>query len=131
VLILVGAPIRFEDHAHRALELARRIRADGSSLTARWSDGDLQLGLGVGLASGFVTVGVIGTASRLEYAAVGAAVNLASRLCAEAAHTEVLVDERTVELIGIERSAGALVASSPRKLKGYAQPVKSYFLGST
>ena len=128
VLILVGAPIRFEDHAQRALALARKIRESGVTLTARWSDGDLQLGLGVGVASGFVSVGVIGTASRLEYAAVGSAVNLASRLCSEAAHAEVLVDARTVELVGAERSDGELVSSAPRKLKGYTQPVHSYVL---
>ena len=131
VLILVGAPIRFEDHAHRALDLARQIRASGVTLAARWSDGELQLGLGVAVASGFVSVGVIGTASRLEYAAVGPAVNLASRLCSEAAHAEVLVDERTGELVGAERSSGELVSSEPLKLKGYAHSVRSYSLVPT
>ena len=131
VLILVGAPIRIENHAHRALELARKIRASGVSLTARWSDGNLQLGLGIAVASGFVSVGVIGTASRLEYAAVGPAVNLASRLCSEAAHAEVLVDERTVELAGAECPDGELVSSAPRKLKGFREPVPSYFLSPT
>jgi adenylate cyclase len=131
VLILVGAPIGFEDHAHRALDLARKIRASGASLTARWSDGDQQLGLGVGVASGFVSVGVIGTASRLEYAAVGSAVNLASRLCSEAANAEILVDERTVELAGAERYGADLVTCAPRKLKGFPQPVRSYVLAPT
>jgi len=131
VLILVGAPIRFEDHAHRALDLARQIRASGLTLASRWSDGELQLGLGVAVASGFVSVGVIGTASRLEYAAVGPAVNLASRLCSEAAHAEVLVDERTGELVGAERSSGELVSSEPLKLKGYAHSVRSYSLVPT
>ena len=128
VLILVGAPIRFEDHAHRALDLARQIRASGVTLASRWSDGELQLGLGVAVASGFVSVGVIGNSSRLEYAAVGPAVNLASRLCSEAAHAEVLVDERTGELVGAERSSGELVSSAPLKLKGYAHSVRSYSL---
>jgi adenylate cyclase len=128
VLILVGAPIRFEDHAPRALALAEKIRSTGVTLTGRWSSGDLQLGLGVGVASGFVSVGVIGTASRLEYTAVGPAVNLASRLCSEAAHAEVLVDERTVELSGTEHSGGELVSSAPRTLKGYHQPVRNFVL---
>ena len=74
-------------------------------ITARWSDADLRLGVGVGVASGFVTVGVIGAASRLEYTAVGPAVNLASRLCSEAAHGEVLVDARTIELLGEDAQA--------------------------
>ena len=128
VLILVGAPIAFADHAMRALELARAIRADGARLTQRWSGDDLLLGMGVGVASGFVSVGVIGTNSRLEYAAVGAPVNLASRLCSEAADGEILVDERTRELIGAGGSRGELVSSGPLKLKGYAHPVRSYLL---
>ena len=68
VLILVGAPIAYADHAHRALELARKIRERGVEITARWSDQDLSLGVGVGVASGFVTVGVIGAASRYSAA---------------------------------------------------------------
>ncbi len=130
VLILVGAPIRFEDHAQRALELAKRIRERGVALTARWSDGDLQLGVGVGAASGFVTVGVIGGASRLEYTAVGPAVNLASRLCSEAAHGDVLVDERTTELLGSADIRAALRPCAPLNLKGFRDPVPNYALAS-
>jgi len=131
VLILVGAPIAMTDHARRALTLASRIRERGVAITSRWSDADLTLGVGVGVASGFVTVGVIGAASRLEYTAVGPAVNLASRLCAEAAHGEVLIDARTMELAGEEsehrrrlRPGEALV------LKGFQQPVQSYQLAT-
>lgn len=128
VLILVGAPIRFADHASRALALASAIRQRGEAMTARWSGAEMQLGLGVAVASGFVSVGVIGNASRLEYAAVGPAVNLASRLCAEAVHAEVLVDARTVELVGNATGDSALVASAPRTLKGFPAPVPSYAL---
>ena len=130
VLILVGAPIRFEDHANRALELAKRLRETGVALRARWSDGDLQLGVGVGTASGFVTVGVIGGASRLEYTAVGPAVNLASRLCSEAAHGNVLVDERTTELLGSADIRAALRPCTPLTLKGFRDPVPNYTLAS-
>ena len=131
VLILVGAPIAFEDHARRALELARRIRSSGLELTKRWSDAELQLGVGVGVASGYVTVGVIGAASRLEYTAVGPAVNLASRLCSEAAHGEVLVDARTTELAQVEAERGELRPGGALQLKGFAQPVQSYVLSAT
>ncbi|MGH8769079.1 MAG: adenylate/guanylate cyclase domain-containing protein, partial [Burkholderiales bacterium] len=109
-------------------ELAKRIRESGVALTARWSDGDLQLGVGVGAASGFVTVGVIGGASRLEYTAVGPAVNLASRLCSEAAHGDVLVDERTTELLGTAEIRSALRPCAPLNLKGFRDPVPNYAL---
>jgi class 3 adenylate cyclase len=129
VLILVGAPIRYEDHAQRALALARKIREKGMAITARWSDQDLRLGVGIGAASGFVTVGVIGGASRLEYTAVGPAVNLASRLCAEAMHGEILIDGRTLELLGEEaRTHHRLQPGEALQLKGFQQPVQSYTL---
>ena len=128
VLILVGAPIAFADHAQRALELARQIRSVGVALTARWSNSELQLGVGVGVASGFVTVGVIGGASRLEYTAVGSPVNLASRLCSEAAHGEILVDERTVQLLGTSLDPAAVRKGEALQLKGFALPVPSYAL---
>jgi len=125
VLILIGAPIGFEDHARRALDLARSIRSEGMALAARWSGDERQLGVGVGVASGFVTVGVIGGASRLEYTAVGPSVNLSSRLCSEAAHGEVLVDGRTVELVAQDAS---LRAGEPLRLKGFAELVPSWTL---
>jgi len=68
-------------------------------------------------ASGFVAVGVIGTASRLEYTAVGAA-----------AHGEVLVDERTAELAGTAPPGAKLFLSASRTLKGYSQPVRNFLL---
>ena len=128
VLILVGAPIPYADHAQRALKLARQIRERGMEITARWSDKDLHLGVGVGVASGFVTVGVIGAASRLEYTAVGPAVNLASRLCSEAQHGEVLLDPRTLELLGGEARSHHLRPGEALQLKGFQQPVQSYTL---
>ena len=130
VLILVGAPAPFADHAQRGLDLAQRIRVDGMALTARASDAEQQLGIGVGVASGFVTVGVIGSASRLEYTAVGPAVNLASRLCGEAAHGEVLVDARTTELLRAAAHACDLRPGLQVKLKGFSQPVQSFVLGA-
>jgi class 3 adenylate cyclase len=100
-------------------------------ITERWSDEQLRLGVGVGVASGFVTVGVIGGASRLEYTAVGPAVNLSSRLCAEAAHGEILIDGRTLELLGEEaRSRHALQPGEALRLKGFQQPVQSYTLAA-
>lgn len=130
VLVLIGAPIWFDDHANRALELARKIRNGGIRLIAKLSSHELRLGVGVGVASGFVTVGVIGAASRLEYTAVGQAVNLASRLCSEAVHGEVLVDERTNELVTTTGVRAGLRIREPISLKGFAQPMPNFSLES-
>jgi class 3 adenylate cyclase len=75
-----------------------------------------------------VTVGVIGEGARLEYAAVGSAVNLASRLCSEAAHAEVRVDERTAALAADAQADADLVPAAPLHLKGFRDPVRSFVL---
>ncbi|UCH47360.1 MAG: adenylate/guanylate cyclase domain-containing protein [Betaproteobacteria bacterium] len=76
----------------------------------------------------YATVSVIGPSSRLEYTAVGSAVNLASRLCAEAAHSEVLVDQRTTDLVSDKGHDVQLDARGPIALKGFSQPVAHFAL---
>lgn len=118
ILILVGAPIPMPDHAARGLAMARRIRAACTEKSAGWSRGERRLGIGIGVASGPVTVGIIGS-SALEYTAVGSTVNLASRLCEQAADREILIDARTSQLAPQD----ALEARAPLQVKGFAAPV--------
>ena len=126
ILILVGAPIPMPNHAAVGLAIARGVREAAREVTRRWSSEEHRLGIGIGVASGFVTVGVIGSASRLEYTAVGPAVNLASRLCEQAADGEILVDGRTRELafeVPLEAREAVVV-------KGFAEAVPLYSLPS-
>ncbi len=102
VLILVGAPLPRSDHARAGLALANQLRDAVATVTKHWSTGVHPLGLGIGVSSGKVTVGAIGSSARMEYTAVGLAVNLASRLCSAAVDGEILVDHRTVELASAE-----------------------------
>ncbi|MGH8457489.1 MAG: adenylate/guanylate cyclase domain-containing protein, partial [Stenotrophobium sp.] len=101
ILILMGAPLPVPGHAGQSLDLARRVLEAAKAVTRRWTQPDAQLGAGLGLASGRVTVGAIGSRSRMEYTVVGQAVNLASRLCSHARDGEILVDARTTELAGM------------------------------
>jgi class 3 adenylate cyclase len=124
ILVLVGAPIVMQNHAAVGLAIARRLRETAREVTARWSSAEHRLGIGLGVASGFVTVGVIGSASRLEYTAVGPAVNLASRLCEHAGDGEILVDDRTRELAADE----PLGLREPIAVKGFSDPVNLFAL---
>jgi adenylate cyclase len=126
VLILVGAPIAVPDHAERALVMARHLRQRSHELKRRWASEGLELGLGIGVASGPVTVGVIGgSTSRLEYTAVGAAVNLAARLCQQAADGEILVDGSTHDAV-LQETREACEPREPLMLKGFALQVRHY-----
>ncbi|MGH7818469.1 MAG: adenylate/guanylate cyclase domain-containing protein, partial [Candidatus Binatia bacterium] len=126
VLTLVGAPIAYADHAPRAVRMALRIRENAARVIERWRRLGLELGLGVGVASGFVTVGAISGAGRFEYAAVGPAVNLAARLCDRAEAGRILVDQRTVGLVGDDVAPGVLERLDAVELKGVARPVTVY-----
>ena len=97
VLALFGAPVAHEDDPERAIRAGLRIVDDVASyareVEAAWSvEG---FGVRVGIETGLVVVGAIGAGSRVEYAALGDAVNTAARLQARAEPDSVLVGEET------------------------------------
>jgi adenylate cyclase len=120
-LILIGAPVEYDDRNVRAIGLARRLQARVRPVLKRYSQ---DLGLGVGVASGSVAVGIVGEGGRYEYMAVGPAVNLASRLCDKASDGEIHIDEPT--LIG---SGETLPAKRRRRyVRGIGVLVTTYVL---
>jgi class 3 adenylate cyclase len=119
-LVLVGAPFPRADHTRAGLRLARDMLVRVREVTTRWSTADAPLGAGVGIASGECAVGAIGTVAQLEYAAVGTAVNLSSRLCDIAKDGQILMAAGTAR--ALEESPGwrrELVT-----LSGVAEPVE-------
>lgn len=94
-LILIGAPLRIPAHANVGLAFAEALRRDVERMLARWSPRLHRLGIGIGVASGPVQVGVVASDSRYEYVAVGPAVNLASRLCESAESGQILCSPTT------------------------------------
>ena len=92
-LCIFGAPQDQPDHAMRALRAAE-------ALPHELEHGGGPLEAGIGVASGEVLAGFVGTAERYEYTVIGDVVNLASRLC-EAAKEQpsgVLASATTVDM---------------------------------
>ncbi len=76
IIVLYGAPVALGDEALRAVETARQMHATLKSLNReRQAAGKLPIHIGIGIDSGDVVVGNIGSARRLEYTAIGSAVN--------------------------------------------------------
>ena len=94
-LCIFGAPLPQPDHALRALCAARRLGSDMLDLARRHPG----LDAGIGVATGRVVAGNVGSAQRYEYTVIGDAVNVAARLCdlAKSAPGRVLVDAASVE----------------------------------
>jgi adenylate cyclase len=116
VMVLVNAPVACEDPAHRGLVLATEMQEVVQSLASGWRARGHGMGFGVGIAMGPATVGTVGYEGRLDYTAIGSAVNLASRLCALADDAQILVDAVIAERA---KDSVALVPLGKRIIKGY------------
>jgi class 3 adenylate cyclase len=126
VLMLIGAPLPRADHAGAAVRLAGDLIREIDPVLDRWATKPHPLGLGVGVASGTVTVGTIGSRNRLDYTAVGTPVNLAARLCSAARTGEVLIDERTAQLAADDR----VVRRDAMEVKGLSGLQSVFGLGA-
>ena len=94
MMIVLGDPLAVDRPAAKALALAVSIRDVALELSAAWKKRDVELGLSIGVALGFATVGAIGFEGRLDYGAIGTVTNLASRLCQAAQAGEILISQR-------------------------------------
>jgi adenylate cyclase len=128
IMAFWGAPVPTDDHATSACITALHNQATMRSLRERWrAEGKPPLSARIGLHTGEVVVGNIGSAARLNYTVMGDAVNLASRLegLNKFYGTEVLVSEQTY------REAQAVVRARPVDwvaVKGKTEAVQVYEL---
>jgi len=99
VMALFGAPVAYEDHAHRACSAALELLTAVSALTGELVDDGLPLALRVGLNSGEVIVGNIGGDLQMTYTAIGQTVGLARRMESLAPPGSAVVSAATARLI--------------------------------
>ena len=113
VLAIFGAPTSHEDDAERAvragLRIVEEIAAFGQEIERSW--GVAEVDVRVGIETGPVVTGAIGGGSRVEYSALGDAVNTASRLQGQAVPGTVLVGAEThrsvADVVRVGTGAGA------------------------
>lgn len=121
VLALFGAPRPLDDHARRAVACAREMQQAMVRVNARNREAGLpEVATGIGINTGEVIVGNIGSEKRSKYGVVGSHVNLASRIESLTAGGQVMISERTRALCGDE-----LVLRNTReeRLKGFGRAV--------
>ena len=125
VMVFFNDPVPCKDPDLRAVKLALDVRQAFAHLSLRWDKLGADVGLGIGIASGYATMGVIGVEGRFDYTPIGNAVNLAARLSDQAQDGEILMSRRSwaeVEQMIASQPAGQL------SLKGIAQPVDVFFI---
>jgi adenylate cyclase len=125
ILIFFNDPLPMPDFGLRAARMALQMQQRFGPMRERWLNLGFDLGLGIGIAQGFATLGAFGFEGRWDYSAIGSVVNLAARLCDEAQGGQILIDRRTRAALGDKATVEAPV---PLSLKGFVQPVPSFLL---
>jgi adenylate cyclase len=121
VMALFGAPISKGNDATNAVRAALSIQKLIEELNRDAVDrGWPELRVGIGVNTGIVTAGNIGSPKRIDYTVIGDAVNVSSRLCSNAAAGQVLISESTALEVGGEFRVQQLAAL---QLKGKSQPM--------
>jgi adenylate cyclase len=127
VMIFFNDPIEVDKPAERAIRMALALQDAYRPISDAWAKLGHEVGLGIGIAQGDATLGVIGFEQRWEYAAIGNVPNLAARLCGSAHAGEIILDGQTEQdIVGVAETEfiGALT------LRGFQQPVPAFRLKS-
>ncbi|MEE3718268.1 adenylate/guanylate cyclase domain-containing protein [Tumidithrix elongata RA019] len=121
ILVIFGAPIGREDDAPRAIACAIAMQLAMTSVNHALEKMELpQIAMGIGINTGEVVVGNIGSQSRAKYAVVGSQVNLTSRIESYTVGGQVLVSEST-----FAHADGIVQTNSSMQVepKGVKQPI--------
>ncbi|MES2595645.1 MAG: adenylate/guanylate cyclase domain-containing protein [Verrucomicrobiota bacterium] len=120
IMVLFGAPEDTEEDTVRAVKCAQAMQVRRRELNASAKH---PLETGIGLATGMVVAGCMGSDKRLNYTVLGHHVNLASRLCSIAQPGEIIADPATVEVLNGSITSHALPLM---QLKGFSESVQPY-----
>jgi class 3 adenylate cyclase len=121
VLALFGAPLAREDDARRALECAVEMQLAMDDVNARARELSLpEMSMGIGVHTGEVVVGNIGSERRAKYGVVGASINLASRIQGFSLGGQILASEAALQAAGPDVAAGVRFSVHAR---GFRDPV--------
>ena len=123
VLGVFGVPVFFENHKERAVRAAFELQK--KVLIKSIGGNDLLKSIGIGINSGIVVSGNVGSQIKMEYTVIGDSVNVASRLNGLAGPGEIIISKNIYEQLEDMLEVEPLL---PKKIKGISAPVETYKL---
>jgi class 3 adenylate cyclase len=127
LMVFFNDPTPIDQHQLAAVRTACAMRDRFAALSTAWRKRGYELGLGIGIAAGYATVGRIGFEGRYDYGAVGTSVILASRLSSAARAGQILISQRV--MAEVEPSSEADVVAD-LELKGFSSATTAYAVRS-
>lgn len=126
IMTLYGAPIALDFHAVQAISASLAMKEDLIQWNKERKSQSLTIfEIGIGIHTGLVYTGNMGAENRLNYTAIGANVNQASRLCSIAKPMQILISEDTFKSPGVAEKF-TVQKLDPVFLKGIERPVEIY-----
>lgn len=125
IMAVFGAPVPLADHATWATKAGLAMLAALGRFNQEHRAGQAPLRIGIGVHSGPVVAGIIGTSQRMEYRVVGDTVNLASRVegLNKELGTDLLLTEATRQALSLPLE---LKGFPPQLVKGRREPVEVF-----
>lgn len=123
LMVFFNDPFPQPEHPSIGVRMALSMQTEVRILIDLWSKRGNELGFGVGIATGFATMGLVGFQKRVEYTAIGNVTNLAARLCDRARNGEILVESRV--RMNLDNSFNVSPAEMA-ELKGFPKSIQIY-----
>jgi adenylate cyclase len=126
IMAIFGEPIQDKNHAMNAVKCAYKMIQRVDKLQSKWEqEGKPKIEIGVGIATGEVFVGNIGSINRMEYTVIGDTVNLASRLEGynKTYKSKILINTKTYESV---KNIADVVKLSDVQIRGKAKKIDIY-----
>jgi adenylate cyclase len=124
-MAVFGAPLAQLNHAEAAVMAALEIQKSIAALNEEKGKNHFKLGVGIGINSGEVVAGNLGSSRRMEYTVIGDHVNVAARLTSLAKGGEILITKRTYDAIG-EKAGLNVEERGMAPVKGRKQEITVY-----
>ena len=125
LMLFFNDPAPIENPELEAVRMALAIQERFWELAEMWRRRGSDIGLGIGIAAGYATLGRIGFEGRYDYGVVGPVANLSARLSTHAASGQTLINQRLLAEI---EDVVEVVPVGELDLKGFARPVPAFEL---
>jgi class 3 adenylate cyclase len=123
MMVFFNDPLPVARHELQAVRMACAMRERFEEMARAWRKRGYELGFGVGIATGYATLGRIGFEGRYDYGAIGNVVILAQRLSAEARAGQILLSQRVHAAVEADAETSAV---GDLTLKGFTRPVPAF-----